>query len=144
MNIFIHLLILFIFIFALLMMNIPQIAEDQYIQQKIYIFFGIFIFEFIVSIFITIQRKCVIKLSVAAKSSLQSALVAVVAYSIYNDLDRTGNEWITSYKTDQQRGLVISVMITLFITAGYFLEMLFTDVGPKANDCLNGLYKNNV
>jgi len=87
-----------------------------------------------------IQRNCVINLSRIGKSSLESALFGVIAYSVYNDLVWTGNAW-ASYDSDVKRNMVISIMITLFIAVGYFLEVIFTDMAPGMNDCLNKLYK---
>ena len=144
MNVLIHLLILFIFIFALLMMNIPQINDDEFIQQKLYIFVGIFLFEFIIGIISAIFKKCVVNISKIARSSLQSAFLAVIATAIYNDLDRLDNPFIVEYNGEHQRKLIISVMIMVFIGVGYFIDVLLTDASPQLNDCLNTLYKDNA
>ncbi|XWV26500.1 putative orfan [Tupanvirus soda lake] len=140
MHIFIHLIILFIFVFALLMLNIPQIERNNYIMMKLYIFVGIFIFEFIVTIILMLFRKCVIDVGKIAKSSLESALVAVVAYSIYNDLVWNSNPLVEGHDTETIQNLAITVIITAFIAFGYFLEVIFTDKVPGMNDCLNTIY----
>lgn len=140
MHIFIHLIILFIFVFALLMLNIPQIEHDNFLQYKLYIFVGIFIFEFLISLFTTIYRKCIVNLSKIAKDSLQSALIATIAYAVYNDLVWQSSPLVAGQVTRQSQNLCVSVLITAFIAIGYFVDIVLSDVTPKMNDCLNTIY----
>jgi hypothetical protein len=140
MHLFIHLIILFIFVFVLLMLNIPQIAENSYIKMKLYIFVGIFIFEFIVTIIMTLYKKCIIDIGKIAKNSLQIALIAVVAYSICNDLEWNDNPLIANHDLTA-KNLAITVVITAFIVFGYFIEMIFTNGAPHINDCINNIYQ---
>jgi hypothetical protein len=140
MHIFIHLIILFIYVFVLLTLNIPQIAHDDYIKMKLYIFVGIFIFEFIVTIILTLLKRCLINVGKIARNSLQSALIAVVAYSIYNDLVWSKNSLVTGQENSKRENFTITVMITTFIALGYFLEIILTDHIPGINDCLNTIY----
>lgn len=141
MHIFIHLVILFIFVFALLMINIPHIAYNEYIKFKLYIFVGIFIFEFIVNIVTAIFKRCLINISRIARNSLQSALIAVIAYSIYNDLVWSESPLLAGQDTNLIKNLTITVMIIAFIALGYFIEIAFTDRIPGINDCLNTIYQ---
>lgn len=135
-----HLIIIFIFVFTLLMINIPHIERNNYIMMKLYLFVGIFIFEFIIGIITTLIRRCIIDISKITRSSLQTALVAVVAYSIYNDLEWSANPFIASLNTPVKQNLAISVIIIAFVTIGYFIEMIFTSNVPGINDCLNNIY----
>jgi hypothetical protein len=140
MHIFIHLLILFIFVFALLMLNIPQIEHDSYIKMKLYIFSSIFLFEMLISIFITIYNKCIVNIGKIARQSLQSALVATVAYSIYNDMVLMSSSLLPDQENVPANNLMITVIITAFVAFNYFIEIIFSNTIPNVNDCLNTIY----
>jgi hypothetical protein len=140
MHIFIRLVILFIFVFALMMLNIPQIECDNFLKYKLYIFCGIFMFEFIIDIFLAIYKKCIIDINKIIINSLQSALIATVAYAVYNDLIWMSSPLIKGQDTILTQNLGISVIITLFMALGYFFEMIFVDITPGMNDCLNTIY----
>lgn len=142
MNVLLHLIILFIFVFALLMLNIPKLQHDQYIMNKLYIFFGIFIFEFLVNIFIPIYKKCIVDLGKVVSNSLQTALVGTLAYSIFNDLAWSQSSIIPDAENKTARNLVITVFITASVAIIYFFQLIFASTVPKANDCLNNIYKN--
>ena len=141
MNILLHLIILFVFVFALLMFNIPQIQNDQYIKQKLYIFFGIFIFEFLTNIFITVYRKCIVDLRKVVSNSLEAALVATLAYSIFNDLSWSESSIIPSTDNKIATNLVIAIMITAFLAVTYLLQSFLNKAAPSVNDCLNNIYQ---
>lgn len=149
MHIIIRLIILFIFVFVLLMLNIPQISENNFIMMKLYIFVGIFIFEFIVTVLISYFKRQLFDVGKIAKNSLLSALVATVAYSIYNDITWYNAEQSSSGQfvkgTRSVQNLTISVIITAFMAINYFLDSVFANESPQINDCLNKIYplKNN-
>jgi len=92
----IRLIILFVFVFALLMLNIPQLAENDHLSYKLYIFCGVFLFEFIVLTFKLIYHKQVIDIGKIVKESFQSSLLAVIGYSIWTDFQEH-----VSYVPDQ-------------------------------------------
>lgn len=140
MYIFINLIFLFIFVFVLLMINIPQIQHDENIKFKLYIFVGIFIFEFIFQLITIIYKSCVIDIGKIAKNSLQSALIAVIGYSIYTDLILSSSPIIPNQDSDKMKNFTITVLITVFIALGYFIDIAFTNTIPGVNDCLNKIY----
>jgi hypothetical protein len=140
MHVVVHIIILFIFVFALLMLNIPRIEHDSYIKMKLYIFTSIFLFEMIISIFISIYKKCIVNIGKIAKQSLLSALVATVAYSIYNDMVFMNEPFLLNQESNLTRNLTITVIITAFIALSYFIEIIFTNTIPNVNDCLNTIY----
>ena len=142
MRILVHIIILFIFVYVLLMINIPQIAQNDYIKMKIYIFGGIFIFEFIVALITTIFKKCLINIGKIIKNSLLTALICTIGYSIYNDLAWKSNPLVINQTTNVQN-LTISIIIILFIIFGYFIEILLNNHVPGINDCLNTIYPQN-
>jgi len=122
------------------MLNIPQIGDNNYIKMKLYIFTGIFIFEFMVTLITMIYKRCLINIGKIAQSSLQSALIAVVAYSIYNDLIWQSNPLVAGHNDKNMQKLAITIIITAFIALGYFIEIALTSTIPGANDCLNTIY----
>lgn len=137
MNTLFNIIILFIFVFVLLMLNIPQIEGDQYIKQKLYIFFGVFLFEFIVNLFIAIYKKCIINLKKIAKDSLLTALIATIGYSVYNDLVWSKSSLIPEEDNITGRKLTATIIITLFVASGYLIEALFNTAVPKLNGFIN-------
>lgn len=141
MHLFIHLVILFIFVYALLMLNIPQIEENSYIKMKMYLFFGVFVFEFIVNIIIALFQRCIINVGKIARDSLFSALVAIVGYSVYNDLIWSSNSLINDQVSNATKKLTITTIIIAFISLGYFMEIMFSNSIPGINDCLNNIYR---
>lgn len=140
MNILIHIVITFIFVFVLLMLNIPHLQQDAFLKYKLYIFTGVFIFEFCVGIFTAIYKKCIINIGLIVRESLQSALIATLAYGIFNDLVWSSSPLIRGTNTKFKRNLYMTVVITLFVTLGYFFDIVLSSVSPKANDCLNTVY----
>ena len=140
MNIILHLIILFIFVFALLMFNFPQLVSKQHIRLKLYIFAGIFIFEFIIGLTTAIYKKCVIDFSNISRNSLYSALLGVVAYSMYTDLVFASNPWVLAHDDEVSRNLTISVFVTIAVAANYLFEFILSGTTPKVNDCLNTIY----
>jgi hypothetical protein len=80
-----RLIILFVFVFALLLLNIPQLNESDYPSQKLYIFSGVFIFEFVTITFLSIYHRRVIDIGKIVKESFLSALLAAVGYSVWTD-----------------------------------------------------------
>lgn len=141
MHLFIHLIMLFIFVYVLLLLNIPQIEENSYIKMKLYLFFGVFMFEFIVNIIIALFQRCVINISKISRNSLFSALVAVVGYSIYNDLIWSSNPLINDQASNTTKKLTITTIIIAFISLGYFIDIMFSNNVPGINDCLNNIYR---
>ena len=140
MNIFIHLVTLFIFVYILLMLNIPHIDSNNHIMMKLYIFAGIFIFELVVALITTMYRKCIINIGKIFRNSLLAALIGVVAYSIYNDLVWKNSSLTAKHENAKIRNLIITILITAFIAIVYFMEIAVTNKTPGINDCLNNIY----
>lgn len=130
-------IILFVFVFALLSINIPQYGKCNFIKVKLYIFCGVCLFELFYNICINIRQKKLIDSSQITKNSLQSGLVAVVAYSIYTDLSCNQN-----LNTPTKKNLAISSIVVLGIGLNYFAEKFFSKLSPKINDRLNIIYPN--
>jgi hypothetical protein len=102
----------------------------------LYIFCGICIFELFYNICIGIHQKKIVDSSQITKNSLQSGLIAVVAYSIYTDLSCDQ----ININTPTKKNLAISGIIMFGIGLNYFAEKFFSKLSPKINDQLNIIY----
>jgi peptidoglycan/LPS O-acetylase OafA/YrhL len=138
MNSIIHLFVLFIYIYLILFLNIPKLKEDNRIKAKLYLFCSIFIFEVLCGIFSSIYHRCVVNISSIAKTSFVVSLLAVIAYSVYEDL--RASHYFEKEKKNV-RLLVLTIMIIIFMMVGLFLNSLFNGFVPEMNECLNSLYK---
>ena len=157
----IKILIIFIFVFSLLLLNIPQLEKSDRLGHKLYIFCGVFLFEFITVFCTTMYHKRVIDISRMVKQSLQSALIAVVGYSVYVDLSDIREEPvvepvmppvegqpesqptlpIVSDESSLILNLKMTTVIILFISAGYVVDYVFQESKATINDCLNLIYQ---
>ena len=143
MQLLIHLIVLFIFVFALLMINLPKIQPNQHLRMKLYIFIGIFIFEFIVSFVTAIYKKCIINIGKIIRDSLLVAMISIVAYSLYTDLVFSQNPLVTKYNNQKSQTLLITIVITIFISIAYFIDAVLLNKSPGINDCINRIYQQN-
>jgi len=131
---FTELIVTFIFVFALLMLNFPQLQHDEIIKQKMYLFTSIFIFNLVGSLSISFFQRKIINIRKILKNSFQTGLLAVIGYSIYRDLEDTPVDNIaTNLKT--------SLIIIVFVATGSVFEWLVTNKNADINDCLNLIYK---
>lgn len=127
-----HLIILAIYTFLLIHLNMPHLGPMDHLSWKIYIFLGIFIFEFVVNLIVTIHAKRLVNIKKIVQDSLIVGLLAMVAYSVFCDI---------SYKFDVSYGkIILTVTILFFIAAGYLTENILREVSPKINDPLNTIY----
>jgi hypothetical protein len=124
-----------IFIYALLLLNIPSIEYDNYLGRKLYLFFGVFMFEFIIVVLIRSYRKCTIDLAIITKNCLIVSLIAIVGYSIYNDLLLMQSPLVINQKSPHIRYLAISSLIVFLVAICYFIEMLFNS-NSNDKDCI--------
>lgn len=148
MNIFIRLVILFIFIYITISANFLKIPQNDLslestgisnaywtndpLKFKGYIFLSVSMFEFFFTIGLNFYRSCPIKFKTILKNSVQSGLLAVVAHSVYQDMITKeykivkGNEYFT-----------VSVMVTIFIAISYLIELSITNYDVNRKSCLN-------
>lgn len=143
MNFIVKLIVLYIFVVALLFISTSNLSKNKYLMQKLYIFSGIFIFEIIVQTLSIMYKKQLICTSKIILNSFISALLAVFAYSIYNDLVWNSNEFIQKLNLTE-KNLLIAALITIFVCFGYILQTLLLRHSFMANDCLNKLGQKKV
>lgn len=93
------------------------------ISYKIYLFLFIFILNFMFQIFSNLLSDITISINELIEMSINNALLAVVAFSIYNDLD--DNNFFAK-ETQYQKSLVLILLIIGFITTIKILELLIS------------------
>jgi hypothetical protein len=131
----------FIFMVILVSYNIPSIPRNSLIQFKIYLFVGIFLFEFVSGIMTKMYHKEIIDTERIVKKSIQSGLLGVIAYAIYNDTQIEDRKTI-SLPDDSINGenLVLSLFITIGMAIGYGTDHLLMVLSPDLNDRLDKVY----
>lgn len=120
--------------------NIPQLEPNNFIGFKIYVFCGIVLFESLCTIFTKMYHQQLVDLVQILKSSLQSGLVAVVAYSIYTDVAYASCSVPDKIDSFSKENLIITIMIVSAIGIIHATERIFLNLSPKINDELNIIY----
>jgi len=151
----VRIIILFLFTAILVSYNIPKISRDSHVSFKIYIFFGIFLFELLSGIFIRMYNTQIVDTEQIIRQSITSGLIGVVAYSIYTDLttdcksstrsfsdDGLGSKHTSEPITDtiNKQNLLIALLITFGIGINYGIEQLLRTISPEINDRLDNAY----
>jgi hypothetical protein len=136
----IKLIILFIYVLALMSFNLLRLSDNDFIRIKIYIFSGIFLFEFILDICIKLYKQQIIDLVQITKNSLESALVATLAYCIYSDMVCMNYSFVDNLDTSNKQNLFVTSLITFAIAISYLINSFFATISPKINDRLNVIY----
>ena len=117
-----------IFIGIILHMFINLFLDNFYnnrsnaITYKIYIFLFIFILNFLFQLFTNLVIEKKISVSQIIQTSINYALIAVIAYDVYNDLNY--NNFFDSYKNPQHHVLILVLLIIGFIAAIKIIELL--------------------
>lgn len=135
-----HIVFLFIFVLSMLMINMPQIAENDFIRMKLYLFVGIFLFEVLVVIFKNMYDRKIINIKNICRQALQTALLSVIAYSVYTDLTLIDFN-LPDQNNTYIKNLTITSIIIFFVLISYFFDTVLSDIAPGINDELNILYK---
>ena len=137
MNAFLNIFFIFIFIFAILFFKIPNLDNNNYIIHKIIIFSLLFIFQFALLILSNIKNKCKINVLNIFQSSIETAVIGIIGYSIYNDLQLMGfgiDEIDTIYIGDPKiQYLYVTIIITLLLVFVNTVKLLF---GFKPYECI--------
>lgn len=135
MNSFINIFFIFIFIFAILLFKMPNIENNNYLLHKLIIFSLLFVYQFALLILSKIKNKCKINLLDVFISSIETATIGIIGYSIYTDLQFFGFNDINSiYIGDPKiQYLYISIIITLLLAFVNSMKLLF---GFKPYECI--------
>jgi hypothetical protein len=93
------------------------------IAYKIYLFLFVFIMNFLFQVFTNLVNSNKIAINEIVEVSINNALLAVIAFDIYNDL--VYNNFLRTY-THQQKILVLILLIIGFMTAIKILQLLIS------------------
>lgn len=93
------------------------------IPYKIYIFLFVFLLNFLFQFFTHITNLKKVPINEFIESSINDALIAVIAYDIYNNL--TYLNFYKAYNT-QQKNLMLVLLIIGFITVIKVVELLIS------------------
>jgi len=93
------------------------------ISYKIYLFLFIFIMQFLFQIFTNIINSNKIAVNEIIETSINNALLAIIAFDIYNDL--VYNNFFRTYN-HQQKILILILLIIGFMTTIKILELLIS------------------
>ncbi len=135
MNIFINLLLLLVFIYAIVYLKFPDIESNNYIQHKFILFVLTFFFQFVYTIISKIKDRCRIEIKDVVRSSLQVAIATIIGYSIFTDIKHmdSGVKAILATTNDNMLYLYVSIIITLFVALIRTMDIMFSS---KYGDCV--------
>lgn len=111
-----------LFMFINLFLNDFEDRKNA-INYKIYLFLFMFVFNFMFEIFANLINGIKINVSEVIETSVNNALLAVIAYGLYGDLSYNG--FFNNY-TNNQKSLMLILMIIGFMTTIKILELLIT------------------
>lgn len=129
MNMFIDILILFVYILTLLYFKLPDVSNNNYLFHKFYLFIGIFGFYYVYQIIKHVINNEMIEQYTILQKSIKMATYCLIGYSIYTDL--TNMDWsktfIQKFDTPNKKYIIISLVIITFITFIQMIDMLFRE-----------------
>jgi hypothetical protein len=94
------------------------------IAYKIYLFLFVFIMHFLFQIFSNLINSNKIAMDETIETSINNALLAVIAFDVYNDL--VYNNYFKTYN-HQQKILILILLIIGFMTVIKFLQLLISN-----------------
>lgn len=109
-----------LFMFINLFLNDYDDRKNS-LEYKIYIFLFIFVFNLMFQIFSNLINKIKINMGELIETSTNNALLSVVAFGVYGDLNHNG--FFNNYDTNQKT-LVLILLIIGFIATIKILELL--------------------
>jgi len=124
MNLISKLIILYIFIYlSILIVNKQNNKSNNIIKNKLYLFFGIVIFQFILNLFTEFNKKrnCDKKKKIndLLADSFEVGIISIVGYSIYIDLllmNSTKNIILPYIGTPSKNSMTMSCIILLLVS----------------------------
>lgn len=128
-NIFTDVLFLFIYIFTLFFLRLPDVTNSNYFMHKIFIFISVFAFSYVLELIKLIKNECKIDTNIILQKSLNTAIYCALGYSIYVDMlymNSTSSYFGNIAEVNlTNRFLVISLIIIVFVTSVRLVELLF-------------------
>ena len=100
-------------------------TNDNVILNKIYIFAFIFFIQIITNLISNLFSTNKIALDEIINLSINNALLGVIAFDIFGNLEQNGN--YTTF-TKEHKALILVFLIIAFITSIRLIQMLFENV----------------
>jgi hypothetical protein len=113
-----------LFLFLIYVLNNFD-TKDNVIFNKIYIFAFIFFIQIITNIISNIFSNTKIPLDEIINLSINNALLGVVAFDIFGNLEDSGH-YLTF--TKEHKAFILVLLILAFITSIRLIQMLFENV----------------
>ncbi|AYV75733.1 MAG: hypothetical protein Terrestrivirus3_2 [Terrestrivirus sp.] len=132
MNIFTEVLFLFVFVYALIILKLPDMTKDDYIFQKFSIFVSLFCFYFVLQALNTLRCNSMVSMSDLVKNSFIVAISGVLGLTVYTDLLNMewSHDYIEQYIPPNSPkyifSLVVTISIILFIAGVRILQMVLS------------------
>jgi hypothetical protein len=100
-------------------------TKDNIILNKIYIFAFIFFIQIITNLISNIFSNTKIALDDIINLSINNALLGVIAFDVFGNLEQNGN--YTTF-SKEHKALILVFLIIAFITSIRLIQMLFENV----------------
>lgn len=139
MNILTNIIFIFIFIFISIIIGVPGIVHNNIIQNKIYLFGGVFIFQLLFKSIYKLRYKCKnIDIKTIINEALMMGILCVIGYSLYIDLLIMENtkQYILNFQGSDNShtyAFLISIIISLFVLISKIIEIIITG---KKDECI--------
>jgi hypothetical protein len=133
MNSFINIFFIFIFIFGMLFCKIPNVNNRNTIVHKVIIFGLLFIYQFSLLVISYIKNKCKIEFLEIFRYSVETAIVGVVGYSLFNDLKYSSGSGNSMMMDDKIKYLYIAMIISLLLVFVNTVKLMF---GFRPYECV--------
>lgn len=118
MNLIIDPLFIFIYLFALFYLGIPNIDSEDLLKHKLVIFLAVFCFNFALQLIKNVRSKCLVRSDRILNDSVITSLIAVIGYSICTDLAvmEYTKDWVAETFTNyNKKSVIIALTIAVFI-----------------------------
>lgn len=132
MNVIINIFFIFIFTFWVLFFRIPDIDNRNYLFHKLIIFVLLFVYQFSLLVLSKIKNKCKIDLLDVCGYSFETAIVGIIGYSIYTDLQYYDLDFIC-FNDQDLNYIYVTIIITLLLTFVNTVKLL---LGFKPYECI--------
>lgn len=86
MNIFTNIFLISSFLIAVLVCRLINICDDKFVVHKMWLFGLIFAWQYVVLMLAKIKGKCRINFAEVSQLSAETAVIAIVGYSLYTDM----------------------------------------------------------
>lgn len=143
MNITTNLLFTFCFILLVLFCKIINIDDKNYILHKLIIFVLLFIYQYVILLISKFKDNCQMIYKEIFKQSMETAIVGIIGYSIYNDLVYMEISGVSDIADDKLKYIYIAIIITLLLMFVNSIELLLGFTPYKCIKNKKKIKKNN-